>query len=288
MYSLLSQVDPIMAQKIHSKDFRKIEKSLKVFFSTGQRQSEIIINQKKNLKPAYSSLILCLTVDKSVLDDRIDKRVDKMMQRGLLEEVQDAWKKLKEENVNTNDHTQGILQAIGLKEFAPLLQRLDSQNGNNTTGSLQDTEKESGETLLKLEKDSEGVKECAGNIKLHTRQYSRVQMKWIRKLVDGDGSNIHIPITYLDATDLSKWDKMVYEPALSAVLSFLSENSNNLNNNNNNTNKVHNNNSLLEWKKYICDVCHGKSLNGLNEWNQHCKSDAHITFFFLLFFIDLH
>jgi hypothetical protein len=42
--------------------------------------ADIIIKQKQNLQPAYSAHILCLTVDKQVLDERIDKRVDKMME----------------------------------------------------------------------------------------------------------------------------------------------------------------------------------------------------------------
>jgi hypothetical protein len=95
----------------------------------------------------------------------------------------------------------------------------------------------------------------------------------------------------LDATDLSKWHQIVYEPALSSILSFLSPsscdnttfNNDSENGNKNNNSENINSNNLLEWKKHICDVCGGKSLNGLNEWNQHCKSDARILFIFTYF-----
>jgi hypothetical protein len=144
----------------------------------------------------------------------------------LLREVHEAWDKLQKSKVNVNDHTQGILQAIGLKEFAPLLQKLDSKKGNDHLDILQTPNLESGNILdekcgailemvgkselsIASKKDNEGlnrlqitnlenldekseeVEECVQNVKLHTRQYARVQMKWIRKLVDGDGTLTH-------------------------------------------------------------------------------------------------
>ena len=142
--------------------------------------------------------------------------------------MKDAWNELKRKGVDTSDHTHGVLQAIGLKEFAPLLQKLDSKNGNIKMDYLQQPEYGNGDQDVdghgadKMGKTRDAtrrvddqhnlndkmdglqiansgndgddmdkeVQECVQNVKLHTRQYSRQQMKWIRKLVDRDGKKL--------------------------------------------------------------------------------------------------
>lgn len=82
------------------------------------------------------------------------------------------------------------------------------------------------------------------------------------------GSSIRLPIQYLDATDLTQWKPLVLEPAISAINSFLSSSLRPAPNSPQQT--------LLSWKKYTCDICNGRVLNGPNEWDSHCNSSAHI------------
>jgi len=216
----------------------------------------MILQQKRTLRPQFDACILCLTVAKEVLDQRIDLRVDNMVKKGLLKEVEEVWTQLTQSGNKMANHTFGILQAIGLKEFAPFFAQ--SQLGN-----ISDLGK------------SDQIAECVQAIKNHTRQYSRKQMRWIDKLVDGDGSCCRLPITYLDSTDIAQWQSLVYAPAITSVQSFLSSSFLSTTLPEELFPKEEKENKLALWKKYACDVCDGKMLNGSNEWRQHLQCSSH-------------
>lgn len=89
LYSLLSQVDPIAAQNIHLNDEIRTLRALEVFYVTGVPISE----QQGENTPDYPILQIGLECDPDALKKRIEKRAEKMIEVGLIEEVEKLGKK---------------------------------------------------------------------------------------------------------------------------------------------------------------------------------------------------
>uniref|UniRef100_A0AC11CPZ0 tRNA isopentenyltransferase 1 n=1 Tax=Ovis aries TaxID=9940 RepID=A0AC11CPZ0_SHEEP len=127
LHKRLSQVDPEMAAKLHPHDKRKVARSLQVFEETGISHSEFLHRQRaeEGGGPLGGPLkfpnpcILWLHAEQTVLDERLDKRVDNMLAAGLLDELRDFHKRYNEKKVaeNSQDYQHGIFQSIGFKEF---------------------------------------------------------------------------------------------------------------------------------------------------------------------------
>jgi tRNA dimethylallyltransferase len=84
LYQELVGVDPVAAQNIDPRNVRRVIRALEVCRYTGTPFSQL--RQKK--APPFRTLIIGLTADRSALYRRIDRRVDDMVERGLVEEVQ--------------------------------------------------------------------------------------------------------------------------------------------------------------------------------------------------------
>lgn len=132
-----------------------------------------------------------------MLETRCDNRVEKMMKRGLLDELQqfhDQFNKLRSKADNLEDLTyhRGIWQSIGFKEFHDYLCLPRDQR-----------ETEEGRRLF-----DEGVIK----MKVSTRQYSRKQAKWIRRRFL---TNIRDspPVFRVDSSDPALWSEKVFTPA---------------------------------------------------------------------------
>uniref|UniRef100_A0A4X1VVZ2 tRNA dimethylallyltransferase n=1 Tax=Sus scrofa TaxID=9823 RepID=A0A4X1VVZ2_PIG len=127
LHKRLSQVDPEMAAKLHPHDKRKVARSLQVFEETGISHSEFLHRQhaEEGGGPLGGPLkfpnpcILWLNAEQTVLDERLDKRVDNMLAAGLLDELRDFHRRYNEKKVaeNSQDYQHGIFQSIGFKEF---------------------------------------------------------------------------------------------------------------------------------------------------------------------------
>jgi len=89
LYQELQDIDPVAAAKINPSNVRRIIRALEIYYATGQTPSQL---QHKEA-PAFSVLIIGLTQERSGLYRKIDGRVDKMIQRGLVEEVEQLFKK---------------------------------------------------------------------------------------------------------------------------------------------------------------------------------------------------
>jgi tRNA dimethylallyltransferase len=89
LYRELQDIDPVAAAKINPSNIRRIIRALEIYHATGQPPSQL---QRKEA-PAFSVLTIGLTQERSELYRRIDWRVDKMIQRGLVEEVEQLLKK---------------------------------------------------------------------------------------------------------------------------------------------------------------------------------------------------
>ena len=89
LYQELQDIDPMAAAKINPSNTRRIIRALEIYHTTGQHPSQL---QRKEA-PGFPILLIGLTRERSELYRRIDWRVDKMIQMGLVEEVEQLLKK---------------------------------------------------------------------------------------------------------------------------------------------------------------------------------------------------
>ena len=89
LYRELQDIDPTAAEKINPSNIRRIIRALEIYHTTGQPPSHL---QRKEA-PGFSILTIGLTQERNELYRKIDWRVDKMIQRGLVEEVEQLLKK---------------------------------------------------------------------------------------------------------------------------------------------------------------------------------------------------
>ncbi len=89
LYQELQDIDPRAAVKINPSNIRRIIRALEIYHATGQPASQL---QRKEM-PGFPILLVGLTQERSELYRRIDLRVDKMIQMGLVEEVEQLLKK---------------------------------------------------------------------------------------------------------------------------------------------------------------------------------------------------
>ncbi len=108
LWQQLAQRDPDAAQQIAPANTRRVIRALEVGELTGRRFSD-----QPQPEPFFSTLVIGLTTDRAVLYDRINARVDAMMQAGLLAEVEQLLK--------TVPADAQAMQAIGYKELVPYL-----------------------------------------------------------------------------------------------------------------------------------------------------------------------
>ena len=145
MLENLREIDPETANRLHLKDKSRIIRALEVYKLTGKTLTEQKILSREEESP-YDVLYIGINYrDRSVLYDRINLRVDIMLENGLLEEAKDFY--------NTSSNTTAC-QAIGYKELAPYF------NGEKS------------------------LEECVEKLKQETRHYAKRQLTWFRKNVN--------------------------------------------------------------------------------------------------------
>ena len=142
MHAELEKIDPESAEKIHQNNVRRVIRALEIYRTTGKTMTQV--NEESKREPKYDSLVFGLMWDREVLNERINRRVDIMMEKGLLEEVE----KLKASGLG-RDLTS--MQAIGYKE---LFEYFDG--------------------LVSLD-------EAVDKIKQESRRYAKRQMTWLRR-----------------------------------------------------------------------------------------------------------
>ena len=140
VYGILQRCDPETAKKLHHNDVKRVIRALEIF-ENGIKKSDIT----DELIPRFSYSAYCIDYPREKLYERIDKRVDKMIACGLVEEV----KKLIEAGVTSKNQ---CMQGIGYKETYAYL-----------TGKCT-------------------LEEAADAIKLNTRHYAKRQITFFKKL----------------------------------------------------------------------------------------------------------
>lgn len=111
LHEELRQVDPEQAEKIHPNNIRRLIRALEVYQATGKTLTERKKEQKTD--PKYKYYIIGLEMDRAILYEQINNRVDTMIQNGLLAEV----KYLLDQGY---ENTQAM-KAIGYKELIPYI-----------------------------------------------------------------------------------------------------------------------------------------------------------------------
>lgn len=144
LHDMLAEVDPETAARLHLNDVRRAVRALEVYRLTGvpfSKQPQIQTDSR------FAYRVASLTMDRAFLYSRIEKRVDSMIQQGLLDEVRG----LLESGVPADCQA---MKAIGYKEIIPYLR------GEATW--------EETDYLLKL----------------NTRHYAKRQLTWMRREAD--------------------------------------------------------------------------------------------------------
>ena len=86
IYQELEKIDPSAAVKIHPNDFKRIARAIEVYYQTGRRISELK-KQKKGICSRYDTMIYAVSGNRARIYERINSRVDEMINKGLLDEV---------------------------------------------------------------------------------------------------------------------------------------------------------------------------------------------------------
>ena len=113
LYVRLKQVDPESAEAIHPNNVKRVIRALEFYQETGQPIS-LHNKEQKEKQPPYTYAYFVLNDDRARLYERIDRRVDRMVEQGLVEEVR--W--LKEHGY---DRSLVSMQGLGYKELFPYL-----------------------------------------------------------------------------------------------------------------------------------------------------------------------
>lgn len=111
LHDVLEEIDPKEAEKIHMNNRKRVLRAIEIYLSQGKSKSEVIDSQEHKL--VFDAKFYVRNMDREVLYDLINKRVDKMMESGLLNEVKKLVEKYGEDCKS--------LQAIGYKELIPVL-----------------------------------------------------------------------------------------------------------------------------------------------------------------------
>ena len=143
LHDMLRNVDPVSADTIHANNVKRVIRALEFYQQTGKKISEHNEQERAKESP-YDFCYFVLNDDREKLYDRINLRIDQMLEDGLIEEVQS----LKDKGY-TRDMVS--MQGLGYKEI------LDSLNGECT------------------------LEEAVYILKRDTRHFAKRQLTWFRR-----------------------------------------------------------------------------------------------------------
>ena len=142
LYKKAVEIDKEAMKKISPNDKKRIMRVLEIYNATGKTKTQQEIESKRN-EVKYDFEIFAINMDRQILYDRINNRVDLMLENGLIEEVENILKKYKTFPT--------AMQGLGYKEVVEYL------NGKVN------------------------YEQMCENIKKQTRRYAKRQLTWFRK-----------------------------------------------------------------------------------------------------------
>lgn len=142
LYNKALEIDPIATEKISCNDKKRILRILEIYHETGKTKTEQEIESRsKEIK--YNYKVFAINMDREKLYDRINQRVDVMMEQGLIEEVKNL--------ISKYDELPTAIQGLGYKETKEYIEGIISKE------------------------------EMIDKIKMETRRYAKRQLTWFRK-----------------------------------------------------------------------------------------------------------
>lgn len=138
----LREVDPKLADRLHPNDAQRIIRGLEVYYATGTPLS--ILQGASPTPAAFTPIMMGLMCDRDTLYRRIEERVDRMIDQGLIEEVRGLTRR------GYGPHLYA-LRTVGYREVFPYLE------------------------------GSRGLSETIAEIKANTRRYAKRQLTWFRR-----------------------------------------------------------------------------------------------------------
>ena len=157
LHQRLAEVDPETASRLHPNDVRRVIRALEVYHLTGQTMSQQLEHQKREAQ--YKLCMIGLTMDRQLLYNRIEERIDEMLEQGLVAEVEQLL-------AQGYDRRLVSMQALGYKEIAAYLE-----------GELS---YEAAVVLLKRD----------------TRHFAKRQLSWFRRMKDIHWFDVTDPSCY--------------------------------------------------------------------------------------------
>lgn len=142
LYEEAKKIDEEAIKNISVNDQKRIMRILEIYHQTGKTKTELEIESRRE-PPMYQYIVFAINMDREKLYERINKRVDIMLEQGLIEEVKALLEKYEEFPTS--------MQGLGYKEVASYL------NGELTKEEM-------------IEK-----------LKMETRRYAKRQLTWFRK-----------------------------------------------------------------------------------------------------------
>jgi tRNA dimethylallyltransferase len=115
LYNILKQTDPAASEKIHPNDTKRIIRALEIYETSGKRKSENI-NNGISQSPDFEHRAIALNLRRELLYERINKRVDNMLESGFIEEVERLLKA-------GYSAAYQAMQSIGYRELAAYLNK---------------------------------------------------------------------------------------------------------------------------------------------------------------------
>ena len=140
VFNVLKEKDPITAEKLHFNDVKRVIRALEIY-ENGSKKSDI----KDDFTPKYDYKAYSIDWDRETLYNRINSRVDKMVDNGLIDEIKSLL------NFGIDKNFQ-CMQGIGYKEIVEYL------DGNCT------------------------LSEALENVKINTRHYAKRQITFFKKM----------------------------------------------------------------------------------------------------------
>ena len=144
IYNMLKEIDPLSCKRIHLNDTKRIIRALEVYRQTGKTITQH--NEESLQEIKYQYILFGIDMDREILYDRINRRVDIMLEEGLIEEVKNIY--------NSYKCFPTSMQGLGYKEVVEYLENKIS------------------------------YEEMIEKLKMETRRYAKRQLTWFRRYKD--------------------------------------------------------------------------------------------------------
>ena len=141
LYEKAKKIDEKAMEKISVNDRKRILRVLEIYHQTGKTKTEL--DEESRKEPEFDYKMFAINMDREVLYDRINRRVDIMLEQGLIKEVEEIYNKYEEFPT--------AMQALGYKEVVEYIEG-------------------------KVTKE-----EMIEKIKMESRRYAKRQLTWFRK-----------------------------------------------------------------------------------------------------------